>query len=46
MGKGDKVYLDGKIACILKCTNGVLSSISDGEKEIVVFNFRLKTTKS
>ena len=39
--KGDKAYLDGKIPCIVKATNQVLASISDGENEIVVFCYRL-----
>ena len=42
---GSKVYLDGKVACILMGTNGVLSTISNGEEFLVVFNFRLKTEK-
>ena len=45
MKKGDKVYLDGKTACILKATNGILALVSNGEKEIEVFEMRLKKEK-
>lgn len=38
-----KALLDSKIECTIISDNGILALITNGEKEIVVFSFRLKS---